>query len=97
MDDIYNELITLYDKASEKGFDLGEALYTQAAFFSDYNLLLDSEKQKLIKNYRFCKNFSCPPYPSLEDTPDELIDDFIIIDFEHQCHQKQKQKENKDK
>ena len=23
--------------------------------------------------------------------------DFIIIDFEHQCHQKQKQKENKDK
>ena len=68
LDDIYDELIALYDEALEKGFDLGEALYTQAAFFTDYELLLNVEIQKMIKQYLFCQSFNCPPYPSLKDT-----------------------------
>lgn len=98
IEDIYNELILLYDKAKEKGFDLGEALYSQVAFFADYKLLLNLECQKKIKEYRFCKSFSCPPCKSLEDTPEEIIDDFMIIDEEHhKCINSIKKQNQKDK
>ena len=98
IEDIYNELIALYDISIEKGFELGEALYTQAGFFTDYKLLLRLECQNKIKDYRFCKSFSCPPYKSLEDTPEEVIDDFMIIDEEFNKYIKNKNKQNqKDK
>ena len=98
IEDVYNEFILLYDEAKQKGFDLGEALYTQAAFFTDYKLLLNLEFQNKIKDYRFCKSFSCPPYKSLEDTPEEVIDDFMIIDEEHhKCIKSIKQQNQKDK
>ena len=70
----------LYDEAKEKGFDLGEALYKQSLFFADTNLLIDINAQNLIRKYTFCKKFNIPPYPSLEDTPAKMIDDFLIID-----------------
>ena len=93
IDDIYDELVSLYDEALEKGFDLGEALYTQAAFFTDYELLLNVEIQKMIKQYVFCQSFNCPPYPSLQDTPRNEIDDFLTIHNEYQAvkHSIQKQ------
>ena len=62
LDDVYQELIALYDIAQEKGFDLGQALYTQSAFFVDYFLLLSEDIQSMIKDYLFCKTFNCPPY-----------------------------------
>ena len=99
LDDIYDELIVLYDKALEKGFDLGEALYTQAAFFTDYYLLISKNIQEMIKQYRFSKAFNCPPYKSIEETPDEIINNYLIIDLEHNLckiqEQKQKSKANK--
>jgi len=78
LDDVYQELIALYDIAQEKGFDLGQALYTQSAFFVDYFLLLSEDIQSMIKDYLFCK-----PYKSLADTPDELKNNFLIIDSEY--------------
>ena len=45
-------------------------------------LLLDSEKQNLIKKYQYCKAFNCPPYPSLNDTPANMVDAFMIIENE---------------
>ena len=92
LDDIYDELILLYDEALKKGFDLGEALYTQAPFFTDYFLLLNKDIQGIIKNYRFSKSFSCPPYRSIEETPDEIIDNFLIIDLEHNLFEIQERK-----
>ena len=93
IEDINDELIALYDEALEKGFDLGEALYTQAAFFIDYELLLNVEIQKMIKQYLFCQSFNCPPYPSLKETPRNEIDDFLTIHNEYQAvkHSIQKQ------
>ena len=83
LDDVYQELIALYDIAQEKGFDLGQELYTQSAFFVDYFLLLSEDIQLMIKDYLFCKTFNCPPYKSLADTPDELKNNFLIIDSEY--------------
>ncbi len=86
IDDIYDELISLYDEALEKGFDLGEALYTQLPFFADFSWLVKKDIQKKIKDYKFCKLFNCPPFKSLEDTPEIIKDTFFIIDSEYnQC------------
>ena len=67
------------DEAIEKGFDVGEALYNQHFFFADTRSLYDDECQNLIKKYIFCDSFNCPPYPSLEETPAELVDNFLLI------------------
>ena len=83
LDDIYDELIALYDEALEKGFDLGEALYTQLPFFADFSLLARKDIQDSIKDYKFCKLFNCPPFKSLDDTPDRIKDSFFIIDHEY--------------
>ena len=67
------------DEAIEKGFDVGEALYTQLFFFADPACLYDHDAQNLIKKYVFWNTFKCPPYPSLEDTPAEIVDNFLLI------------------
>ena len=76
---------------------MGEALYTQASFFADYSLLVDVKSQNRIKEYQFCKKFSCPPYPSLQSTPANIIDDFMIIDEEYTHCMDNSQKEKKGK
>ena len=93
IDDVLDELYRLYDEAINKGYDLGEALYMQIAFFADPNLLIDIGSQNRIKEYQFCKRFSCPPYKDMQSTPANLIDEFMIIDQEfHNCEEKQQKK-----
>ena len=83
IDDVYKTLEECYDKCVEKGFDkLGEALYQQMLFVVNDSLLLDIDMQNLIRKYQFCKKFNCPPYSSLNDTPANIIDSFMIIDAE---------------
>ena len=83
MDDIYNVLIECYDKCVKKGFTrLGEALRQQSLFIVNDELLLDSNMQLTIKKHQFCKQFNCPPYPSLSQTPANIIEDFMIIEQE---------------
>jgi len=93
IDDVYDEIIKLYDLSKESGFEIGESLYFECAFFTDYELLVDINIQNRIKEYNYCKTFSCPPYPSMQETPAEIIEDFMII--EHEMN-KFIAKENKD-
>ena len=95
--DIYCELIRLYDIAKDKGFNLGEALYTQSFFFTNFDLIVDVKCQNRIKEYQFCKKFNCPPHPSLQSTPANIIDDFMIIDEEYNLCMEHSQKEKRDK
>ena len=83
LEDIYEELSCLYDEAQDKGFQLGEALYTQISFFADINRFITEKIQNRIKEYLFCKNFNTPMYSSMQETPAEIIDDFTIIDQEY--------------
>ena len=94
--DVYDEIIRLYEEADAKGFNVGEAIYTQSFFFSDHERLIDPNMQSRIKEFRYCKTFSCPPYPSLYETPAEIIDDFFIIDEEFNLCLKKQQEEKKD-
>tara|TARA_R100000700_G_C3171899_1_gene146427 strand:+ start:578 stop:868 length:291 start_codon:yes stop_codon:yes gene_type:complete len=83
MEDVYTELEACYDEIMENGFDsIGQALYTQHFFFCNTSDLLDQNIQKTIKEYTYCKAFNCPPYPSLVDTPANIVDDFMTIDKE---------------
>ena len=83
IEDVYVTLEECYDKCVEKGYNrLGEALYKQSLFIVNDILLLDGKMQNNIKSYRYCKNFNCPPYPSLQETPIKTIDSFMIIDEE---------------
>lgn len=79
---IKDEIMALYDEAINRGSNLGEALYMQSLFFTSPLKLIDSDMQTTIKKYSFCKSFNCPPYPSLQDTPADVIDDFMIIEEE---------------
>ena len=94
--DIHDEIIRLYEEADTKGFNVGEAIYTQSFFFTDHEILLDSNMQNRIKEFRFCKTFSCPPYPSLQETPANIIDDFFIIEEEYNHCMKKQQQEKAD-
>ena len=93
---MHDEIIRLYDGAEDKGFNVGEAIYTQSFFFADQGLLLDEDCQNRIKEYSFCKQFSCPPYPSLKETPADIIDDFFIIEEEYNHCVAKQQQEKKD-
>ena len=78
--DVYDEIIRLADEAEQKGFAVGDATYQQIFYFADHSLLINEDYQDRIKEYTFCKKFSCPPYPSLQETPPIIIDDFLIIE-----------------
>lgn len=83
IDDVYIVLNKCLDKCVEKGFNkLGEALYQQSLFVINDYMLVDKAKQDMITQYRFCKKFNAPPYPSLQDTPERIIKAFTIIDDE---------------
>ena len=83
LEDVNEVLVECYDNCIDKGYKrLGEALYNQSLFIVNDFLLLDNKMQYYIKQYRFCKNFNCPPYPSLQDTPIKTIDSFMVIDQE---------------
>lgn len=82
-EDIYKELIMCYDEIIEKNIDnVGKTLYDEHFFFCNTSELLDNKCQQRIKEYSFCKTFNTSPYQSLDQTPAEVIDDFLAIDKE---------------
>ena len=73
----------IYDKnINEKGNGLGEALYTYSNFIVDNSHIADNNFQNLIKEYYYSKISKTPPYSSVSETPDEYMDNYIIIDQE---------------
>ena len=94
--DVYDEIIRLSDKAETKGFNVGQAIYDQSFYFVDHALLVDNTIQNRIREYQFCKQFSCPPYPSLQETPAKIIEQFSVIEEEFNFCVAKKQQEKKD-
>ena len=95
--DVYDEIIKIYEEADDKGFNVGKSVYDLSFYFCDHALLADNNMQNRIKEYQFCKTFSCPPCgPSLQETPADIIDDFFIIEEEYNHCIKKQQEEKKD-
>ena len=94
-DDVYKELELCYDEIMEKNInDIGETLYTEHFFFCNTYELINSDYQRKIKKYIFSKTFSVPPYPTLQETPADTIDDFMLIDNELKHIKSKQAKEN---
>ena len=93
INDVYDEIMRVYEVTEEQGLGLGQSLYSSCAFFVDYSLLLDAKMQNRIKEYNYCKTFSCPPFPSLNDTPYNTVSEFMIIEQEYNSCMQNKQKE----
>ena len=84
INDVYLELTECYDNSLAVDENkVGEILYTEHFFFCNTSALLNKEAQMTIKKYNYCKTFNCPPYPSLDDTPAKLFEDFMIIEKEY--------------
>lgn len=55
-------------------------IYEQLPFFCCYNKLVDSECQKDIAKYIYCKETNTPPYEgAYSDTPSLWIEKYYII------------------
>ena len=83
MEDVYEELEACYDEIMEKNISaIGDTLYTEHFYFCNTHELLDQNVQQRIKEYSYCKTFSTPPFPSLQETPAKVIDEFMLIEKE---------------
>jgi hypothetical protein len=83
IEDVNEELIRCYDECINKQVEkIGETLYIEHFFFANTCDLLNGEYQNVIKKYNFCKTFNCPPYPSLDVTPAQTVEDFMKIEQE---------------
>ena len=70
-----------YNQIKESKINNGsEQLYVEHFFFCNTSELIDAKTQQRIKEYNFCKAFNCPPFPSLENTPAKVVDDFLEIE-----------------
>mgnify|MGYP006969413099 FL=1 len=45
-------------------------------------MLVCEKSQLLIKKYNYCKASNTPPYPSVQSTPYNFIDDFLTVEEE---------------
>ena len=92
IEDVYKLLVECYDQCNKEGFkSMGNALYEYSRFFVNDKMIVDEKIQNTIKSYRYCKKFNCPPFPSLNETPLDIIDSFMIIDDEITQYQSRKQ------
>ena len=81
IDDVHGELLNCYQELEDRNINnVADALYSEHFFFCNTSELLDPKIQQRIKEYNFCKTFSCPPFPSLQETPARIVDDFLQID-----------------
>ena len=70
-----------YNQIKESKINNGsEQLYVEHFFFCNTSELIDAKTQQRIKEYNYCKSFKCPPFPSLNDTPAQVVDDFLEIE-----------------
>ena len=82
IDDVYGELLNCYQEIEDRGIKNGsEELYVEHFFFCNTSELIDAKIQQRIKEYNYCKSFNCPPFPSLNDTPAKVADDFLEIEY----------------
>ena len=93
-EDIYKELEMCYDEIMEKGIqNIGETLYIEHFYFCNTSELLEQKYQQRIKDYTYCKAFNCSPYPSLQETPARIVEDFMTIDNEIKINKASMKKE----
>ncbi len=81
INDVYGELVNCYEELEAKNIEnKSETLYIEHFYFANTYELLDTKVQQRIKEYNFCKAFNVGPYSSLDQTPADVVDDFMEIE-----------------
>ena len=96
IEDVYKELEMLYDKNIGSDIEIGKSLYHQCLLFVDPKILADQGYQRRIKEYLYCDKFKTSLYPTMNETPCDIVDDFLIIAEEHTACKSNQAEENKD-
>tara|TARA_R110000824_G_scaffold348635_1_gene535372 strand:- start:144 stop:410 length:267 start_codon:yes stop_codon:yes gene_type:complete len=79
-------------KADGKTYNVGQALYESLPHFANANIFLDKYSQTIIAKYNYCKSSKTPPYATIDKTPANFIDDFMVIEQELKQIQREQQK-----
>ena len=82
--------------ADKNDLNVGQTLYDSLPHFVNADRLLSQDCQNLITKYNYCKSSKTPPYLSLESTPANFIDDFLVVEQELKQIQKEQAKANQD-
>ena len=79
MNDVDNELVRTTYESEKQGFNVGEAVWYEHFYFCKTSDLIDRESQSLIKAYQYCTESNTSPYESLDKTPANFIDNWMIV------------------
>ena len=75
-------MIQYYEKCVERKVDIGKSLWDVLPFCGNPIHYLDYKCQEIIKQYNYSTQFNLPPYRSVQETPQSLLDAFTVIKIE---------------
>ena len=82
LSDVDDELLEVAQESREQGFRESEAVYYEHFYFANSEDLIDKDSQVMIKSYMYCTDSKTPPFSSLNETPANFIDKWMIISDE---------------
>lgn len=90
-----DELLIVAYQSEQEGFGkvLGEAVFYESLYFANNSDLVDTESQAMIRSYLYSKESNTPPFATIQDTPADYIDKWVIIRDELTLIQNQQIKE----
>ena len=77
--DIEKTLLEAKNYIESENAELGYSLWRYLPYFVNDSDILDIECQDSIRKYEYSRMTGTPPYPSIADTPDDLIEAFFTI------------------
>ncbi|MAG59898.1 hypothetical protein CMO96_03875 [Candidatus Woesebacteria bacterium] len=97
--DVEDELLIVACESEKHGFNIGEAIWYDHFYFCNSSDLIDMESQALIKSYLYCQESNTSPYGSLQETPANFIDKWMIVrdEFTHIRNLEIKERQNAQK
>tara|TARA_Y100000401_G_scaffold117351_1_gene125762 strand:+ start:1584 stop:1964 length:381 start_codon:yes stop_codon:yes gene_type:complete len=83
IEDVYEELRRCYDKSYNK-FPIGESLFVSHLFYSNPINFYDHRIQNKIKKVQYSLESNTPLYSTVQETPAQVVDEFLIYKNESQ-------------
>jgi len=77
--DVENQLVEVAYESEKQGYNVGEAVWLEHFYFCNTSDLIDKDSQVLIKSYLYCQESNTSPYESLNQTPANFIDNWMIV------------------
>ena len=99
--DVWDEILNVAYQSEKEGFGkvLGEAVFYESLYFANNSDFVDTESQAMIRSYLYSRESNTPPFATLQETPADFIDKYMIVRDElthiHNQQVKEQQKNGK--